>query len=97
MARGTIAVLDLERDELAFFSRHLMCPTSGIAYQEPEPNTFSFNSPKGACPMCDGLGTTKQVNQRKLFPDPKQTIRKGGNRTSRESTRKIGCSINSKL
>ena len=55
-----------------------MCPTSGIAYQEPEPNTFSFNSPKGACPMCDGLGTTKQVNQRKLFPDPKQTIRKGG-------------------
>ena len=75
---GTIAVLDLERDELAFFSRHLMCPTSGIAYQEPEPNTFSFNSPKGACPMCDGLGTTKQVNQRKLFPDPKQTIRKGG-------------------
>ena len=75
---GTIAVLDLERDELAYFSRHLMCPTSGIAYQEPEPNTFSFNSPKGACPMCDGLGTTKQVNQRKLFPDPKQTIRKGG-------------------
>ena len=75
---GTIAVLDLERDELAYFSRHLMCPTSGIAYQEPEPNTFSFNSPKGACPMCDGLGTTKQVNQQKLFPDPKKTIRKGG-------------------
>ena len=75
---GTIAVLDLERDELAYFSRHLMCPTSGIAYQEPEPNTFSFNSPKGACPKCDGLGTTKQVNQRKLFPDPKLTIRKGG-------------------
>ncbi|MDA9218180.1 excinuclease ABC subunit UvrA, partial [Schleiferiaceae bacterium] len=75
---GTIAVLDLDSDELAYFSRHLMCPTSGIAYQEPEPNTFSFNSPKGACPMCDGLGTTKQVNQRKLFPDPKQTIRKGG-------------------
>ena len=75
---GTIAVLDLERDELAYFSRHLMCPTSGIAYQEPEPNTFSFNSPKGACPRCDGLGTTKQVNERKLFPDPKKTIRKGG-------------------
>ena len=75
---GTIAVFDLERDELAYFSRHLMCPTSGIAYQEPEPNTFSFNSPKGACPRCDGLGTTKQVNERKLFPDPKKTIRKGG-------------------
>ena len=47
--KGTIAVIDLDSQELAYFSRQLMCPTTGIAYQEPEPNTFSFNSPKGAC------------------------------------------------
>ena len=45
--KGTIAVIDLDSQELAYFSRQLMCPTTGIAYQEPEPNTFSFNSPKG--------------------------------------------------
>ncbi|MGB1090405.1 MAG: excinuclease ABC subunit UvrA, partial [Schleiferiaceae bacterium] len=50
----------------------------GIAYQEPEPNTFSFNSPKGACPRCDGLGTTKEVNLSKIIPDPAVSIRKGG-------------------
>jgi excinuclease ABC subunit A len=55
-----------------------MCPTTGIAYQEPEPNTFSFNSPKGACVKCDGLGTVKEVNLDKVIPDPKTTIRKGG-------------------
>jgi excinuclease ABC subunit A len=55
-----------------------MCPTTGIAYQEPEPNTFSFNSPKGACPHCDGIGTTKEVNLDKVMPDLKKTIRKGG-------------------
>ena len=76
--KGTIAVLDLESNELAYFSRQLMCPTTGIAYQEPEPNTFSFNSPKGACPRCDGLGTTKEVNLSKIIPDPAISIRKGG-------------------
>ena len=76
--KGTIAVIDLDTDELAYFSRQLMCPTSGIAYQEPEPNTFSFNSPKGACSTCDGLGTTKEVNLSKVMPDPGITIRKGG-------------------
>ncbi len=76
--QGTIAVLDLESNELAYFSRQLMCPTTGIAYQEPEPNTFSFNSPKGACPRCDGLGTTKEVNLSKIIPDPAISIRKGG-------------------
>ncbi len=76
--KGTIAVLDLDTDELAYFSRQLMCPTTGIAYQEPEPNTFSFNSPKGACPRCDGLGTTKEVNRDKIIPDPTKSIRKGG-------------------
>jgi excinuclease ABC subunit A len=76
--KGTIAVIDLDSQELAYFSRQLMCPTSGIAYQEPEPNTFSFNSPKGACMKCDGLGTVKEVNLDKVIPDPKMTIRKGG-------------------
>ncbi len=76
--KGTIAVIDLDSQELAYFSRQLMCPTTGIAYQEPEPNTFSFNSPKGACVKCDGLGTVKEVNLDKVIPDPKTTIRKGG-------------------
>ena len=76
--KGTIAVIDLDTEEIAYFSRQLMCPTSGIAYQEPEPNTFSFNSPKGACSTCDGLGTTKEVNLDKVMPDPSVTIRKGG-------------------
>lgn len=76
--KGTIAIIDLDSGELAYFSRQLMCPTTGIAYQEPEPNTFSFNSPKGACPHCDGLGTTKEVNLDKVMPDLKKTIRKGG-------------------
>ena len=76
--KGTIAVIDLDSQELAYFSRQLMCPTTGIAYQEPEPNTFSFNSPKGACVRCDGLGTVKEVNLDKVIPDPKTTIRKGG-------------------
>ena len=76
--KGTIAVIDLDSQELAYFSRQLMCPTTGIAYQEPEPNTFSFNSPKGACIKCDGLGTVKEVNLDKVIPDPKTTIRKGG-------------------
>lgn len=76
--KGTIAVIDLDSQELAYFSRQLMCPTTGIAYQEPEPNTFSFNSPKGACVKCDGLGTIKEVNLDKVIPDPKTTIRKGG-------------------
>ncbi len=76
--KGTIAVIDLDNQELAYFSRQLMCPTTGIAYQEPEPNTFSFNSPKGACVKCDGIGTVKEVNLDKVIPDPKTTVRKGG-------------------
>ena len=76
--KGTLAVMDLDGDEQAYFSRSLMCPSTGLAYQEPEPNTFSFNSPKGACPKCDGLGSVKEVNLEKIMPDPKVSIRKGG-------------------
>ena len=61
-----------------FFSRNLMCPSSGISYPEPEPNTFSFNSPKGACPKCNGLGEVSEIDMDKVIPDPKLSIRKGG-------------------
>jgi excinuclease ABC subunit A len=61
-----------------FFSRTLMCPETGISYPEPEPNNFSFNSPKGACPKCNGIGTLYQVNDKKIIPDPSLSITKGG-------------------
>jgi excinuclease ABC subunit A len=60
-----------------FFSRYLMCPTSGISYDEPAPNLFSFNSPYGACPQCGGLGEISEVDIGKIVPDPKLTIAKG--------------------
>ena len=60
------------------FSRNLMCPTSGLAYPDPEPNLFSFNSPYGACPTCNGLGKVTEVDEELVFPDPKKSIRKGG-------------------
>ena len=60
------------------FSRHLMCPTSGISYAEPEPNLFSFNSPYGACPHCSGLGEVAEVDMEKIIPDPSRSIKKGG-------------------
>ncbi|WP_405377589.1 excinuclease ABC subunit UvrA [Nonlabens sp. Asnod3-A02] len=61
-----------------FFSRTLMCPETGISYPEPEPNNFSFNSPKGACPKCNGIGTLYQVNENKIIPDRSLSITKGG-------------------
>ncbi len=59
-------------------SRHLMCPTTGISYDEPAPNLFSFNSPYGACSRCSGLGTVLEVDIKKIIPDPKKSIKKGG-------------------
>jgi excinuclease ABC subunit A len=61
-----------------YFSKNLMCPTSGIAYPNPEPNSFSFNSPKGACQECNGLGIVKHTTYQKLVPDPKISISAGG-------------------
>jgi len=61
-----------------FFSRTLMCPETGISYPEPEPNNFSFNSPKGACPKCNGIGSLYQVNENKIIPDRSLSIAKGG-------------------
>ncbi len=61
-----------------YFSRNLMCPSTGISYPAPEPNTFSFNSPKGMCPECNGLGHIYQVNTEKIFPNTKLSIQAGG-------------------
>ncbi|GAK75806.1 excinuclease ABC subunit A [Nonlabens ulvanivorans] len=61
-----------------YFSRTLMCPETGISYPEPEPNNFSFNSPKGACPKCNGIGKLYQVNPDKILPDHSISISKGG-------------------
>ena len=71
-------VIEHESNEVRFFSRTLMCPTTGISYQNPEPNLFSFNSPKGACEHCNGLGTVNQINEKKIIPNPKLSIKAGG-------------------
>lgn len=72
-------VIDTElSNSLRYFSSNLMCPTTGIAYPNPEPNTFSFNSPKGACPHCNGLGYVNQVSLAKVIPDASISIKKGG-------------------
>ncbi len=74
----TLMVLEQESQEVRFFSRTLMCLDSGISYPSPEPNTFSFNSPKGACPDCNGLGTVNEINLNKVIPNPKLSIKSGG-------------------
>jgi excinuclease ABC subunit A len=71
-------VIDIEDNNPRYFSRELMCPTSGIAYPNPEPNTFSFNSPKGACNKCNGLGVTNEINLKKVIPDESISIKNGG-------------------
>ena len=75
---NVLMILDQDTDEIRFFSRNLMCPTTGISYQNPEPNLFSFNSPKGACDHCKGLGTVNEINLKKIIPNPKLSINKGG-------------------
>ena len=69
-----VMVLDSEKNEARYFSRNLMCPSSGISYPNPEPNSFSFNSPKGMCPSCKGLGIEHKVNLKKLIPDDNLSI-----------------------
>lgn len=70
-------ILDQETGDIRYFSRNLMCPTTGISYPNPEPNSFSFNSPKGACPVCNGIGTLYQVNEHKIIPDRSKSIKSG--------------------
>ncbi|MCK4406548.1 MAG: excinuclease ABC subunit UvrA [Bacteroidales bacterium] len=76
--KGSLMVLENETKKIRHFSRLLMCPSSGISYNEPEPNTFSFNSPYGACQKCNGLGSISEVDLNKIIPDKTKTIRKGG-------------------
>ncbi|WP_445915298.1 excinuclease ABC subunit UvrA, partial [Flavobacterium sp.] len=71
-------VIEQESQEVRFYSRNLMCPSSGISYPNPEPNNFSFNSPKGACSSCNGLGTVNEINLQKIIPNPKSSIKNGG-------------------
>ena len=72
-----LIVMDQDSGEIKYFSRNLMCPSTGISYPNPEPNNFSFNSPKGACPVCNGIGTLHKVNEKKIIPDASKSIKNG--------------------
>ena len=76
--KGTLMVLDNESDKLRHLSRAFVCPDSGISYESPEPNSFSFNSPYGACPKCNGLGYVREVQLDKVFPDDTLSLLNGG-------------------
>jgi len=77
MGSGNIMVLDAD-DQLVHFSRFLMDPVSGLSYDEPQPNSFSFNSLYGACPTCEGMGETAEVNIDFIIPDRSKSINRGG-------------------
>ncbi|HOG05207.1 MAG TPA: excinuclease ABC subunit UvrA, partial [Paludibacter sp.] len=74
---GIIMILDVEADSIRYFSRNLMCPTTGISYNEPAPHNFSFNSPHGACPTCKGLGFINEIDIEKIIPNPSLSIYNG--------------------
>ncbi|NLX65651.1 MAG: excinuclease ABC subunit UvrA [Bacteroidales bacterium] len=74
---GLILIQDLEADEVRHYSRSLMCPTTGLSYNEPAPHNFSFNSPQGACPLCKGIGSVDQIDIEKVVPNPDLTIAGG--------------------
>ncbi len=76
--KGILMVLEKDTENIKYFSRKLMCPTSGISYNEPAPHTFSFNSPQGACPGCNGLGYVNEIDIKKIIPDSNQSIKNGG-------------------
>ena len=75
--KGTMAVHDYSTGQIRYYSRHLMCPTSGLAFEEPEPFTFSFNSPKGACPRCNGIGEEAVFDVDKIIPDIQLSLAEG--------------------
>ncbi|HBF89243.1 MAG TPA: excinuclease ABC subunit UvrA [Bacteroidales bacterium] len=72
--KGLMMVLDVDSNEAKYYSRHLMCPTTGISYEDPAPHSFSFNSPKGACPVCNGLGEVADIDFDKIIPDRNLSI-----------------------
>ncbi len=76
--KGIFMVLEKDTDKLKYYSKKLMCPVSGVSYNEPAPHTFSFNSPQGACPKCNGLGYINESDIRKIIPETKLSIKNGG-------------------
>lgn len=75
---GLCAVIEKDGSDIRYFSKNLMCPESGIAYSEPAPHNFSFNSPRGYCPKCNGLGYVSEIDRDKLFPNKELSIAEGG-------------------
>lgn len=75
---GIVMILDPDANTVRYFSRHLMCPTTGISYNDPAPHSFSFNSPRGACQKCNGLGEITEIDFAKIVPDPTLSIIQGG-------------------
>ena len=75
--KGTMALYDYDADGMRYYSRHLMCPSTGIAFDDPAPYTFSFNSPQGACQRCSGLGVEAVFDIDKIIPDRKLSLREG--------------------
>lgn len=75
---GLILIQDVEAGETRYYSRSLMCPTTGLSYSEPAPHNFSFNSPQGACPRCKGIGSVDQIDIEKIIPDSNLSIAGGG-------------------
>lgn len=78
LGKDLVFILDTEKNNIKQYSKHLMCTDTGLSYEEPSPNTFSFNSPYGACPKCKGLGSVYQVNLQEVIPDPSVSINDGG-------------------
>lgn len=78
LGQGIMMVQDFETNKISQYSKFLMCSETGISYSEPEPNLFSFNSPYGACPKCNGLGVVSEVDKKKVIPDPNKSIKAGG-------------------
>jgi len=76
--KGSLAIMDMESGELTHYSKHLVCPDTGISLAEPAPHSFSFNSPQGYCPHCKGLGTVVNVDMDSIIPDPSVSIAEGG-------------------
>lgn len=78
IGRGILMILNPTSNDFKYYSRKLMCPTSGISYDEPAPHSFSFNSPQGSCPVCNGLGKITDIDLNKIIPNPKLSIKEGG-------------------
>lgn len=75
--KGTMALYDYGTEGMRYYSRHLMCPSTGVAFEDPAPHTFSFNSPQGACPRCSGLGVEAVFDIKKIIPDDCRSLREG--------------------